>query len=357
MAGIVLFFEHRLDSTSIGLLSQLHNLNLNSNRLTGVIPTSIAELTNIHYLYLVNNALQGSIPTSFGQLGNLMTLGLSLNRLNSSIPTTLGLLGSLKFLLINDNQLTSWVPSQLVHLSLLVGLTLENNKLSGVFPVESCKPTFGFITMTRNNLACVPWCQDDYDWLAMDVTLPRCQDFQYVALAAIELSLGVLSTLQSHATLRSTSRIIQSPHPSTEYFLYVNDANAYEYVVEMIMFDMIGKLSFCVDSSCNNVIGQYDPSGWAIPSGATSLAIKHASFYVSFQYDYTVSLIVNGVYQVYSSNGFTLTLTSRLRDKVGWTFMSSPSYQTLNPLAASPSLVYAKGLCQWDSKAWCRRLV
>jgi Leucine-rich repeat (LRR) protein len=61
-------------------------LYLDTNQLTGSIPSEIGYLTNLIILDLYTNQLTGSIPPEIGNLTNLIRLDLSDNQLSSVIP-------------------------------------------------------------------------------------------------------------------------------------------------------------------------------------------------------------------------------------------------------------------------------
>ena len=51
-------------------------MNLESNALTGDIPSELGELNALRVLAMGGNALAGPIPTQIGNLGGLVNLGL-----------------------------------------------------------------------------------------------------------------------------------------------------------------------------------------------------------------------------------------------------------------------------------------
>ncbi|XP_073036581.1 uncharacterized protein [Primulina eburnea] len=115
---------------TIGNLTGLKSISLDSNELTGLIPKEVGELTQLENIYLEHNRLQGHIPTELCQLSLLGDLYLSDNILNDTIPTCFGDLKSLNRLFINCNRLTSMVPN-LWTISGLRELNLSTNFLSG----------------------------------------------------------------------------------------------------------------------------------------------------------------------------------------------------------------------------------
>ncbi len=121
---------------SIGKLSNLYTLWLSLNNLVGSIPASIGKLNFLNQLALGNNRLTGSIPPQLGQLANLQYLRLDYNELSGSIPPEFGNLGRLSSLQLSENQLTGNIPKELGQLANLQSLSLDYNELSGSIPPE-----------------------------------------------------------------------------------------------------------------------------------------------------------------------------------------------------------------------------
>ncbi|GLJ09609.1 hypothetical protein SUGI_0112680 [Cryptomeria japonica] len=80
---------------------------MSNNSFHGVIPDLGQKLSNLKELHLWGNQLSGPIPTSLGNCSKLKLLDLSLNNLNGRVPHQLGKLSSLQRLLLYDNFLTS----------------------------------------------------------------------------------------------------------------------------------------------------------------------------------------------------------------------------------------------------------
>jgi Leucine-rich repeat (LRR) protein len=81
-------------------------LTLETNQLSGTIPSSLGQLTNLRSFDLYNNKLSGTIPSSLGQLTNLRLLTLETNQLSGTIPSSLGQLTNLTWLHLDYNQLS-----------------------------------------------------------------------------------------------------------------------------------------------------------------------------------------------------------------------------------------------------------
>ncbi len=117
-------------------LSQLKILTINDNQLAGQIPGSLSALTGLQALELGSNSLTGPIPASLGGLTSLTTLLLNRNQLAGSIPNGLSTLVALKNLFLDRNQLTGSVPAWIVNLTQLVDLDLSHNQLTGGIPAN-----------------------------------------------------------------------------------------------------------------------------------------------------------------------------------------------------------------------------
>ncbi|KAI3959219.1 hypothetical protein MKW92_007317 [Papaver armeniacum] len=120
----------------LGNLSNLNQLYLSGNGITGIIPETLGQLSKLSVLDLSQNLITGSIPVSFSSLTNLTSLDLSSNFLAGPIPPSLGTLKNLQFLKLSNNSLSASIPAQLGDLSSLVELDLTTNSLSGSLPMD-----------------------------------------------------------------------------------------------------------------------------------------------------------------------------------------------------------------------------
>ena len=130
--------------SGLGSLSNVRELYFHYNRLTGPIPSDLGDLSNLEYLDLSNNAspdvpgsgLTGEIPASLGRLTKLINVRLDSNRLSGAIPSELGDLSSLGYMYLHENQLSEEIPASLGSLSSLIILHVNDNQLSGEIPDE-----------------------------------------------------------------------------------------------------------------------------------------------------------------------------------------------------------------------------
>ncbi|CAM6125425.1 unnamed protein product [Calypogeia fissa] len=106
-------FSGTLDP-AIGLLSQLEDLKLQNNNLTGPIPDSLGNLSNLQSLDFYSNHFTGGIPSSFGRLSSLKFLRLSYNNLSGPIPDSLANITGLQSLDVSNNNFSGRVPPGIV---------------------------------------------------------------------------------------------------------------------------------------------------------------------------------------------------------------------------------------------------
>ncbi|PRQ57996.1 putative leucine-rich repeat-containing, plant-type, leucine-rich repeat domain, L [Rosa chinensis] len=122
--------------TSIGNLSNLHNLDLSSNSTSGPLPTSIGNLSNLQNLDLSSNSISGPLPTWIGSLSNLQNLYLSFNSIFGPLPTSIGSLSNLQNLYLFSYSISCPLPTSIGNLSNLQNLYLSSNSISGPLPTS-----------------------------------------------------------------------------------------------------------------------------------------------------------------------------------------------------------------------------
>ncbi|TKY57003.1 LRR receptor serine/threonine-protein kinase [Spatholobus suberectus] len=120
---------------TIGMLKNLVELHLASNNLSGAIP-SIRNLTNLEQILLHNNLLSGPIPEELGRLHSLQTIKLLKNNFSGPIPSSIGDLANLRKLQLSFNKLNGSIPSTVGNLTKLTELSMSKNKLSGPIPAS-----------------------------------------------------------------------------------------------------------------------------------------------------------------------------------------------------------------------------
>jgi Leucine-rich repeat (LRR) protein len=117
-------------SPSLGNLTLLKHLSLETNRLSGDIPASLGQLHCLQTLYLSNNTLHGVIPT-FQNCSSLQELWLNGNNLVGGFP---GLPFGLKQLELLYNNLSGTIPPSLANITTVQRLELGFNNIEGNIP-------------------------------------------------------------------------------------------------------------------------------------------------------------------------------------------------------------------------------
>jgi hypothetical protein len=126
-------------------LVNLEHLEMESNYLSGSLPSEISVMPNLIYLYARRNVFEfnfaeflntrpsASFNTSFP---NLFSLWLDNNYITGSIPTTIGLISGLASISITNTSLTGSIPTQFGSLTDLKRVWLYDNELSGTLPTQ-----------------------------------------------------------------------------------------------------------------------------------------------------------------------------------------------------------------------------
>jgi len=143
-------------------------LSIYSNNLIGNIPQEVENLTSITKFTLGHHpGLGGNIPEIFdnysqikifgiGNCSNLSNLSLWENNLTGPIPPEIGNLDSLRHLDFHDNQLNGSIPPEIGNCTNLIELRLNNNQLTGNLP-ENLGSFFnnseqaGYVTLDVSN--------------------------------------------------------------------------------------------------------------------------------------------------------------------------------------------------------------
>ncbi|XP_030958988.1 receptor kinase-like protein Xa21 [Quercus lobata] len=139
--------------TSFGKFQKMQKLSLQGNKLSGKIPSSIGNLTQLAELFLSQNNLEGSIPPSTDSLKNINSLDVSKNNLSGEIPTTIGNCLNLVYLGLQGNSFNGTIPSSMASLKSLEHLDVSQNNLSGLIPKGLEKLSFlKYLNISFNNI-------------------------------------------------------------------------------------------------------------------------------------------------------------------------------------------------------------
>jgi hypothetical protein len=130
-------------SPNVGKLGQLKILSLITNTFSGTLPDEIAELANLEILSVAANQFSGTLPTVFGRLNRLKVFEVHVNMFTGTIPTEYGNFEDLETLTVFANMLTGTIPTELGPLEILrYGFPgLHNNSFSGSVANVFCNTT------------------------------------------------------------------------------------------------------------------------------------------------------------------------------------------------------------------------
>ncbi|THG11768.1 hypothetical protein TEA_026064 [Camellia sinensis var. sinensis] len=116
-------------------MSLIHLL-LDSNQLSGNIPSTLGSMQNLEALRLDRNLLNGSVPPNLNNLVNVRELFLSNNQLSGSLPNLTGM-ATLNYMMMENVGLQGKIPTALFGLPQLQTVVLRNNKLNDTLDVGS----------------------------------------------------------------------------------------------------------------------------------------------------------------------------------------------------------------------------
>lgn len=129
---------------------------------------SISIHNNEVALWLDSNKVTGTIPTEMGLLTELASISITNATLTGTIPSELGDLSSLRRLWLYSNQLTGTIPASLRRLTELEVLELHENNLGGEMPQGICdvigSSDYEFKTLTsdcKGSVSCDRSCCTD----------------------------------------------------------------------------------------------------------------------------------------------------------------------------------------------------
>lgn len=113
----------------------LEEITMDNCRLTGAIDAQIGDLVNLRMLVLDANFLQGPIPEEIGNLVNLQELSLSLNIFDSPLPASIVNLSEIRIIDFTRSRITGPIPATIGAMQNLEILKLGTNSLTGEIPV------------------------------------------------------------------------------------------------------------------------------------------------------------------------------------------------------------------------------
>ncbi|KAF7131634.1 hypothetical protein RHSIM_Rhsim09G0091700 [Rhododendron simsii] len=123
----------QIPTDSIGSLTNLQNLSLRRNSLSGPLPPDLSSCTQLQRLFLQENKFSGQIPATLFALTNLVRLNLAGNNFSGEISQGFNNLSMLRILELENNNLTGSIP-ELNNLSRFRKFNVSYNHLNGSIP-------------------------------------------------------------------------------------------------------------------------------------------------------------------------------------------------------------------------------
>ena len=105
---------------------------LSEGNLTGSLPANLSELAHLRGLDVESNRLTGPIPSLTG-MTELLDVFAGHNQFTGPIPSLAGL-ANLEYFSVDHNQLTGHIPASLMDLPRLQYFAIDNNRISGRVP-------------------------------------------------------------------------------------------------------------------------------------------------------------------------------------------------------------------------------
>ncbi len=126
--------------SSLNTLSELRDLNISSNNLTGdlYMLTSLSSLKSFNMAATKYKDSYGNVPSIFGQMRQLTALNIAQNGFTAPISDTTGffLLTNLEELYIHSNRFTAVMQNEFGNFRKLKKFHLANNRFSGTLPTS-----------------------------------------------------------------------------------------------------------------------------------------------------------------------------------------------------------------------------
>jgi Leucine-rich repeat (LRR) protein len=123
-------------------------LEISNNRFSGPIQILAGKM---RVFRAANNLLSGEIPWDLTGISQVIELDLSGNQITGSIPMAIGVL-NLNALNLSGNQISGTIPAVFRFMSALTILDLSSNALSGEIPKDMNNLNLNFLNLSMNNL-------------------------------------------------------------------------------------------------------------------------------------------------------------------------------------------------------------
>lgn len=134
----------------LGLIQNLHHIDLSDNFLNGSLPNSIFNSSQLQFLSLSNNKISGKLPELIGLSTNLQSLNLSDNAFVGSIPKNLTSLQNLTVVSLKSNYFSGEIPNVLNSVQIL---DLSSNLFNGSLPSSFNGENLQYLNLSYNKIS------------------------------------------------------------------------------------------------------------------------------------------------------------------------------------------------------------
>ncbi|CAA6660167.1 unnamed protein product [Spirodela intermedia] len=203
--------------------TQLAQLNLSGNLLSGHLPSSISNFSSLQTLLLSGNHFDGPIPSSVGGLRRIVKLDLSSNVFSGEIPPEIGNCSQLTYLDLSQNDLhpdsqlseplpqpsePGGIPRSIGGLKSLTAADFSFNDLSGRLPENGQFVYFNASSFAGNPRLCGPTLNNPCNYSAGGVPPAKSVsgDFKLVfslGLLVCSLLFAGAAILKAHSYKRT----------------------------------------------------------------------------------------------------------------------------------------------------------
>lgn len=138
-------------SDGFGNCSELVELGLDGNSISGNLPEDLFKLPSLKKLEVQENKLSGLLNPKISNLSNLVLFDISFNAFNGSIPNVFNAFMKLECFLAESNRFRGTLPSSLSNLTAIRLLNLRNNSLGGEIDLEfAAMPHLSMLDLASN---------------------------------------------------------------------------------------------------------------------------------------------------------------------------------------------------------------
>ncbi|CUG88193.1 GP46-like surface antigen, putative [Bodo saltans] len=115
-------------------MTRLQLLLLNSNNLSGTLPSLWSNMPSLQQLRLDDNSFTGTLPATWQSWSGMMYISLRGNSLNGTLPASWSTMTVLSYLYLSYNSFSGSLPSSWSNMIAMQNLNLQSNSLSGSLP-------------------------------------------------------------------------------------------------------------------------------------------------------------------------------------------------------------------------------